>query len=546
MSGDLPPRRRPSPPRADARPSDNSGASTPNNRQAKPGAGTPGNRHARPGASTPNNRQARPGGSSSPSGAASSQSRAPFTGRVKLPPHPEASASPSAARPALGFADDLRASTGTATDARAIAARVVERVIEDAAWAAASLDSELERSIGLLPRERALATELVYTTLRSRPALEAALSKWAPRGLPEDPRLRSHLLIAAAQLLLLDRVPAGVAVSHAVDRIRQQRGAKMAGFANALLRKISSSGQRLDRAAALRESCPSWLYQRIVAAVGVEETDALLGIVAKPEVEAVAQSRSVGLRVVGDAALPEWLEALPRGPLAPQSRRANGLGDPRRLPGYAEGRFVVQEEGAQVIGALVAAQPGERILDVCAGRGQKTLQLAEAVGPSGHVVATDLYPRKLEALDFDQRRLRLAPVETRLCDWSVGGGDLRKDFDAILVDAPCTGTGTVLRRPEIAGRLMPSDPLRIGQLAALILHHAAGHLRRGGRIIFAVCSVLPEEAEGVLASVADLLEPEEFGTPLAELAFGPGATQGRLLPLRHGTDGYFVARLRLR
>src|SRR5262249_31992774 len=153
-------------------------------------------------------------------------------------------------------------------------------------------------------------------------------------------------------------------------------------------------------------------------------------------------------------------------PLLPQVLYAQRAGDPRKLPGYVEGAFCVQDAGAGLVGALVDAQPGERILDACAGRGGKTLQLLATVGAQGHVTAVDVHARKLSQLRDEIRRCGIeeARVSTETIDLSVGDGGLTPGFDRILVDAPCTGLGTLLRRPEIALRVTPGDPVRVADL----------------------------------------------------------------------------------
>ncbi|HVJ21911.1 MAG TPA: transcription antitermination factor NusB, partial [Polyangiaceae bacterium] len=169
-------------------------------------------------------------------------------------------------------------SKGTASKptARTIAARALLRVERDQAFAAAALDAELERSQELVGRERALATELVYGTLRSRGALLTRLLRFAPRGVSDDEVL-VHLLVAAYQVLVLERIPAFAAVDAAVGEIGRLRGSKVSGFANAVLRKLVGTGEKLDRAQAVRESVPGWLLARLESAVGQAEADALIG-----------------------------------------------------------------------------------------------------------------------------------------------------------------------------------------------------------------------------------------------------------------------------
>jgi 16S rRNA (cytosine967-C5)-methyltransferase len=406
-------------------------------------------------------------------------------------------------------------------------------VLVDEAFVAAALDAELRRHPQLDARERGLATELAYGTMRTEPALRARLFAHAPRGV-SDERVLAQLLVAAYQILLLERVPAFAAVDAAVSGVKRERGPKMAGFANAVLRKLARTGEKLTQVQALREAVPAWLWTELTESVGEEQALSLL-----------ADDAFTGLRPRLGAELPEWLAALPNGRVVSQARLVRGEGDPRKRPGYAEGDFSVQEEGAQAIGLALGVQPGERVLDACAGRGQKSTLFAERLG-HGALLACDLYPEKLEALAVEAQRLRLPAIETRGVDWSVGQGGLSQDFDRVLVDAPCSGTGTLRRRPEIMRRLRPEDPQRLAALAESILRSASSRAKPGGRVLFAVCSVLRTECEEVSQRVADILEPAPFDAPELPAELVAGNTSLRLLPGRHGTDGYFMASFRRR
>jgi 16S rRNA (cytosine967-C5)-methyltransferase len=196
-----------------------------------------------------------------------------------------------------------------------------------------------------------------------------------------------------------------------------------------------------------------------------------------------------------------------------------------------------------VIALSLGARPGERILDACAGRGQKTTLFSEQVGNTGTVWASDVYPKKLEALSSEYERLQLNPPEVRALDWTVGVGDMPADFDRVLVDAPCTGTGTLRRRPEIAARLLPEDPARLSALAESIVRSAATRVRSGGRLVFAVCSVLEAECEALVERVLDILEPVAFDCTELEALWSAGQAPStfRIGPSRFGTDGYFAA-----
>ena len=386
--------------------------------------------------------------------------------------------------------------------ARHIATRVLHRVARDDAWATPTLDAELRRS-SVSRVDAALATQIVYGALRAAPDLDASLARHARRPVKVDDWTHAALLGATYQLLHLERVPSHAVVNDTVELVRMKRGKRVAGFANAILRKVAADRPGVPQPPS-SVSVPSWLLEALRSSIGVEHTEDLLRVGREPP--------SIDLRVRADIerdAIAESVSAaqpdavISTTALSPHGLRISGAGDPRALPGYAEGAFAVQEEGAQLIGLLLQAQPGERVLDVCAGRGGKTAQLLEAVGESGAVVATDLHEHRLEQISAELVRLRLDParVETDCVDWTVGRGRVGGEFDRVLVDAPCTGLGTLRRRPEILLRARHEDAARMGETQRLILQNAASLVRPGGTLLYAVCSPLQDEGMGVVNSV---------------------------------------------
>ena len=431
--------------------------------------------------------------------------------------------------------------------ARSVAADVVVRVLRDKAFAAAALDAELERNVQLDVRDRALATELAYGTLRLLGWLEKRVGRHASKGAASiEVHVRAHLFVAAYQVLVLTRVPAFAAVDEAVSTVRALRGPRVAGFVNAVLRKIAAepkpAAEELARAA-LDAADPA-LARALVSAVGQAGALSLLA----PE-----ESPALGLRVEDASTRPHWIaqlrEARPEAsiepgrasPLAIVARGAGRLGD---LPGREEGAWTSQEEGSQVIALALGARPGESVLDACAGRGNKTGLLARAVlgDGSGGVDAADLHPAKLERLAIELDRIGLRPRSTFAVDWAAGVGKVAGPYDRVLVDAPCSGVGTVRRRPELLIRRTAADLAELATLQRAILARAATLVRPGGRLVYAVCSVLREEAEDVIAEPEKLgLAPAPFDAAIAAVVASPGATSFRLLPHEHGTDGYFAA-----
>ena len=418
------------------------------------------------------------------------------------------------------------------------------RVLRDKAFAAAALDADLERNVQLDARDRALATELAYGTLRLMGWLEKRVARHATRGLASiEVNVRAHLLVAAYQVLVLTRVPAFAAVDEAVTTVRHLRGPRVAGFVNAVLRKIASepkpTAEELARAA-LDAADPA-LAAAIVRAVGAEGALRLL---------TAEESPPSGLRVTDAASRDTWIarlrEARPEasveaGRVSPLAIVVRGAGRLSDLPGYEDGAWTSQEEGSQVVALALGARPGETVLDACAGRGNKTGVLAQAVGPSGAVDAADLHPAKLERLTTALARIGAAPRATFAVDWAQGTGGATGPYDRALVDAPCSGTGTIRRRPELLIRRTAADLPALAELQRKILAQVATLVRPGGRVVYAVCSVLREEAEEIAADAEKIgLVLTPFDAAIANELAG-GAPMFRLMPQEHGTDGYFVA-----
>jgi 16S rRNA (cytosine967-C5)-methyltransferase len=427
---------------------------------------------------------------------------------------------------------------------------VLVRVWSSDAFAAAALDAELSRSEDLDARDARLATEFVYGVLRTQGALEARLSALTSKGklTIDSPAVRAHLLIGAYAICFLDRIPAFAAVSEAVGAIRAEGDPRTGSFANAVLRKLATEVDEKGRPSVMEmasASAPGWLRGALRRSLGRSGAEAYLSTGPVPP--------PIGLSLLMGEDRAAWLERLraaaPEGTFEPgnASPRAilvRGAGDVRRLPGAGDA-WIVQEEGAQVVALALGAKRGERVLDACAGRGNKTWLLAQEVGPEGAVDAADLFESKLVKLREGAagRGVR----RTYAVDWSQGAGEVPGAYDRVLVDAPCSGVGTLRRRPEIALRRTPEDVKRLSELQITITRSAATRVKDGGRLVLAVCSVLREEAEEAVERLVKepsggvALEAAEIDVDALQGIVGAGATQFRLLPHVNGTDGYFVA-----
>lgn len=431
-------------------------------------------------------------------------------------------------------------------DARRLAASVVERVLSEEAWAAAVLRSEIDRYPQLDARDRGLCTELTYGTLRTARYLETRLSRHSHRGLDTiDATIRSHLLVGAYQLLFLERVPAHAAVSSTVEALKVERGVKVGSFANAILRHIAREVEAEGRpsvADAVFLGSPRWLRRTLGASLSEPEIQEFLSAGPFPP--------PIGLRVRRgdrDAWVTQLRETLPDAEISVGKVESacillRGGGDPRRWPGIEDGSLVIQEEGSQRVASFLHAQPGERVLDACAGRGHKTLALSDFVGPEGRVEAADIDGRKLDHLSSEAAQIGARVAAVHEVDLSVGLGSIPEStFDRVLVDAPCSGLGTVRRRPEILLRRKADQLVDITALQTAILRNAARAVRPGGELVYAVCSVLREELEGVAATLTSDIEATPT-TPARPANFRL-VEVARITPHRDGTDGYGMVRM---
>lgn len=435
-----------------------------------------------------------------------------------------------------------------AVTARSVAGKVLARTIRDGAFAAAVLDTELDRAVQLEDRDRGLCTELVYGALRMRAFVDDELQKAATKGRAKlDPDTHAHLLVAGFQLFGLDRVPAFAAVNEAVSLVRASSGDRVAAFANALLRKLAERAKGFgpdERVAAQVKAAPRWMRESLTRALGKAGADAFMAsaCVAPPVSFRIAlgEDREQVMTELG-ALLPD--AQVSAGRASPRAILVTGAGSPRPVvDALGARRILVQEEGSQLVAEALGVTAGETVLDACAGRGNKTSFLAEVATCD----AADLHPQKLERLRIELGSRGLAVRETFAVDWTLGAGDATGPYDAVLIDAPCTGIGTLRRRPELWQKRTFEGLQELGKIQRGVLLRAASLVRPGGRVVYATCSVLREEGEDVvewfLQNAPEFRSAPFAGPRMAGLAReSADPTMLRLLPDVHGTDGYFVA-----
>ena len=442
---------------------------------------------------------------------------------------------------------------------RRIALRILVRVEKEGLFAAPLLDRYLERS-DLSPLDKGLATELVYGVLRWQGRLDGILSPYLRYPLQKmDPTLRYILRVGAYQLLFLDRIPAFAAVDEAVKMAASHIGPRQGDFVNAVLRQIARVPPRMaapDSSLgppewALYFSHPEDLIRTWIRHWGAEEAAAFL--------EANNQIPYLGVQVntlKGDGpglkrALMEETGSITaeEGKLVPHFFRAHGLGEIRHTRVHREGRFQVMDEASALIPYLLDPRPGDEILDACAGKGGKAAVLAQLMEDQGRITALDSNHRVLEALKENSLRLGIHIIEPLWGDARDSQLMGKRRFDKILLDAPCSGLGTLRRHPEIKWRKPLSSVPALQALQLSLLEGVAAYLQPGGVLLYSTCSPQPEEDEEVVGSFLrshSSFRAEDVSPYLPKPAAGAITSQGylRTFPHRHGVDAFFGARLR--
>jgi 16S rRNA (cytosine967-C5)-methyltransferase len=453
---------------------------------------------------------------------------------------------------------------------RKIAFDVLHRVEAEGAYASDVLHAELDvgpAAAKLKPEDAALATELTMGVLRWRRLLDFLIERHTKKPVERlDLPVAIALRMGAYQLRFLEKIPARAAVNESVELVKRARKSSAAPLANAVLRRIAadakspadklllpsvSAAERL----AILHSHPTWMVKRWLARFGEPQTIALL--------EANNRAPRLSLSIHAPEQRDETIRALEKfglriepGRLLKSALAASG-GSPARTQAFRAGQISIQDEASQAIPLLLGVRAGERVLDLCAAPGGKTATLARAAGTSGTVVAADLHAHRLRAMAAQLKRLGLQNVQLVQLD-ATRALPLREAFDKILVDAPCSGTGTLTRHPEIRWRLRPDQLAQSREQQKRMLANALEKLAPGGRLVYSTCSIEPEENEDVIAdflnssSTIRVVPAAEAAKTLAphlaphvEASEFFAAADGffRTAPSAHRTDGFFAALL---
>ncbi len=447
---------------------------------------------------------------------------------------------------------------------RQIAFEVLRSVEAEGAYASDLLHAELKSSVKAT--DAALATEITMGVLRWRRLLDFLLDRTLKKPVERlDLPVAIALRMGAYQLRFLEKIPARAAVNESVELVKAARKTSAASLVNAVLRKMAadarspvenylppniSTAERLG----IVHSHPTWMVERWLSQLGETATIELL--------EANNRAPRLSCALHDSERRDEVIRGLEAagmhvepGQLLNAAFGVSG-GSPVRAEAFRAGRISIQDEASQAIPLLLGVRAGDRVLDLCAAPGGKTPALIRAAGNKGVVVASDRHAHRLRAMQAQFKRLRLDGVQLIELD-AAQTLPFRVEFERILVDAPCSGTGTLARHPEIRWRLRPEQLAASHEQQSKMLRVALAHLARGGRLVYSTCSIEPEENEDVIAEVlADT--PSIRRVPAGDVARTLEAylsasvessallTEGgyfRTSPSVHRTDGFFAALL---
>ena len=444
--------------------------------------------------------------------------------------------------------------------ARLAAARILNAVLEEGAYANIRSIRLLDRP-GLSALDRRFASAVVYGTLSRVCSIDWLLGKVSHRPLAGlDPWIRTILRMAAWQIYWAHRVPHAAAIDESVRLAAELANPGAAGYVNATLRRLSAEKPELPaNNPAVLYSLPPEIFGHLRKWYGTEEAVLLAASFLREDVAVTARVnclRSTPEQLAAQLGS-DGIAALP-GLYCPEALRLELGGQPvRGLAAWQAGLMSIQDEAAMLVGHVAAPVAGQTIIDLCAAPGGKTCHLAELTGDRARILAYDSHPERLRLVEENAERLGLGCIECLTGDATGDGGDpgLTGTADLVLADVPCSGLGLMARKPEIRLNMTHERIIGLYPLQAAILEYAATLVRPGGILIYSTCTINPaENIERVRAFLdghqgqftTDDLTPLLPATLLAYPDLAASAAEGwlQMLPHRHGTDGFFITRLR--
>lgn len=434
-----------------------------------------------------------------------------------------------------------------AVTAREVTLRCMLAGEKQGAWSDGYLRNTIGKA-GLSGRDAAFCTRLTYGILQNRMLLDWHIDRLS--SIPSrdmEPMVKNCLRMGLYQLGFMDRVPPHAAVNESVALAkRQARNPKAAGLVNAVLRTFEreqATGVPQPEELSIRYSHPQWLVDEFLDSLPKDEVARLLEADnGSAPTEAQVNTTKTTAEALREELATGGVEVVPH-PWLSDCLELENTGDLTVLSAFQEGRFYIQDAAAKLAVMAAAPSPGARVLDTCAAPGGKSFASAIAMGDKGEIISCDIHAHKMKLIATGRDRLGLGCIRTELLDARTFRPEWESAFDVVITDVPCSGLGVIRKKPDI--RYKASAPLEgLPQIQMDILSNAANYVRPGGTLLYATCTLLRRENQDV---VQRFLEKEKgfYLTPF-QLPAPIGTVEGGMLtlwPHRHGTDGFFIAKM---
>lgn len=433
--------------------------------------------------------------------------------------------------------------------ARDVALRALVACERQGAWSDGFLKKEIGNA-GLDGRDAALATRLCFGVQQNRMLLDFWLSNLSKIPLAKmEPAVRSILRLGAYQILFLDRVPDHAAVNQAVEQARKNsRTPRSAGLVNGILRSLIRQKSELPQPPDLstRYSHPQWLVEAFSRRLPPEEVEDLLRADnSEPPTCIQINTCKAGTPAVIEALRQEGMTVSPH-PWLPDCLLLQGTGNLEQSAAFQRGWFYVQDAAAKLAVLAADPRPGMEVLDACAAPGGKSFAAAIAMGNQGRVISCDIHPHKQILLQRGAERLGFPIIQPEVLDGKVCKDNFLNRYELVIADVPCSGLGIIRKKPDI--RYKDPEPLAgLPKVQSAILENVSRYVRPGGVLLYATCTLLERENEEIMA--AFLEKRKDFTLEKFQLPGPFGLCADGMLtcwPHRHGTDGFFFAKLRRR
>jgi 16S rRNA (cytosine967-C5)-methyltransferase len=419
------------------------------------------------------------------------------------------------------------------------------------------LDEVLSQHTFFSKKDRALLQAIVFGVLRWRAKLDWVIDYFSKTRLSQiDPNVMNILRIALFQIIYLDRIPVSAAVNTSVEMAKSLAAPYVVRFVNGLLRNAARNYKQVPfpdensdpvSALAVKKSFPKWLLERWLDRFGLEETVLLCDAINTIPPLTVRCNTLKTRRETLLILLEKDVEKVERTGCAPDGAFFfNPKKSISEMKAFEDGLFQVQDEAAQLVTFLLNPQPGETVLDACAGLGGKTGHISQMMNNRGKLIAMDNNAKKLHRLQSEMVRLGISMVTPRTHDLNDPAGDKSiKKFDRILLDAPCSGLGVLRRNPDAKWSTLEKDLIRHAKRQATFLDNLAHQVKSEGRLVYSVCSTEPEENESVIKGFLNkhkdfAIEKNPEGLPYKARSLLTGNGYLKTFPHLHDMDGFFA------